>query len=100
MARDRRRAPVVFPRDGYQGGYISEIAESLRSEHGDGLLDEPGDGLFRSAAEEQIFANIRETLSAMRIEFDVYSNEIESLRRRQRSRRPCWRIYALAEPRL
>jgi arginyl-tRNA synthetase len=67
--------PVVFPRDGYQGGYISEIAESLRSEHGDGLLDEPGDGLFRSAAEEQIFANIRETLSAMRIEFDVYSAE-------------------------
>jgi arginyl-tRNA synthetase len=69
--------PVVFPRDGYQGGYISEIAESLRSEHGDGLLDEPGDGLFRNAAEKQIFANIRETLSVMRIEFDVYSTEAD-----------------------
>jgi arginyl-tRNA synthetase len=67
--------PVVFPRDGYQGDYISEIAESLRSEHGDGLLDEPGDGLFRRTAEEQIFANIRKTLSAMRIEFDVYAGE-------------------------
>jgi arginyl-tRNA synthetase len=67
--------PVVFPRDGYQGGYISEIAESLRAEHGEGLLDEPGDGVFRRTAQEQIFAGIRRTLVAMRIEFDVYAGE-------------------------
>ncbi len=69
--------PVVFPRDGYQGDYISEIAESLRVEHGDGLIDEPGDGLFRRVAEERIFASIRKTLSAMRIEFDVYAGEAD-----------------------
>jgi arginyl-tRNA synthetase len=67
--------PVVFPSDGYQGGYISEIAESLRAEHGEGLVDEPGDGLFRRTAEERIFTDIRKTLHAMRIEFDVYASE-------------------------
>ncbi len=67
--------PVVFPRDGYQGGYISEIADSLRREHGDGLADEPGDGVFRKTAEERIFSEIRKTLTELGIEFDVYSNE-------------------------
>jgi len=67
--------PVVFPPDGYQGGYITELAETLRSEHGDGLVDEPGDGIFRERAEQEIFAGIRATLASIGIEFDVYSNE-------------------------
>ena len=67
--------PVVFPRDGYQGGYISEIADALRREHGDGLAGEPGDGVFRKTAEERIFSEIRKTLTELGIEFDVYSNE-------------------------
>ena len=67
--------PVVFPRDGYQGDYISEIADSLRQKHGEGLADEPGDGVFRKTTEERIFSEIRETLTKLRIEFDVYSNE-------------------------
>ncbi|MEE8476412.1 MAG: arginine--tRNA ligase [Myxococcota bacterium] len=67
--------PVVFPRDGYQGDYISEIADSLRQKHGEGLADEPGDGVFRKTTEERIFSEIRETLTRLRIEFDVYSNE-------------------------
>jgi len=66
---------VVFPRDGYQGGYISEIAEMLRAEHGESLIDEPGDGLFRTATEARIFAGIRRTLETMRVSFDVYANE-------------------------
>jgi arginyl-tRNA synthetase len=69
--------PVVFPRDGYQGGYIAEIAEEIRCEHGDDLTAEPEDALFRETAEKRIFADIRKTLSAMEIEFDVYSNEID-----------------------
>ncbi len=69
--------PVVFPRDGYQGAYISDIAELLRQEHAEGLLDEPGDGLFREFAEQHIFAGIRRTLDAMRIAFDVYFSEAE-----------------------
>ena len=67
--------PVVFPRDGYQGDYIGELAAGLRAQHGDALVDEPGDGVFRETAETQIFGEIRKTLSALGIEFDVYTNE-------------------------
>jgi arginyl-tRNA synthetase len=67
--------PVVFPRDGYQGGYISDIAETLRAEHGETLVDEPGEGLFRVAAEERNFADIRRTLDSIRVTFDVYAGE-------------------------
>jgi arginyl-tRNA synthetase len=69
--------PVVFPRDGYQGSYISEIAAALRAEHGESLVDEPGDGLFRTTAEERNLADIRRTLESMRVSFDVYSGEAD-----------------------
>ncbi len=68
--------PVVFPRDGYQGGYIAEIAEEIRREHGDDLGWDADESLFRKVAEERIFADIRRTLRALGIEFDVYSNEM------------------------
>ena len=67
--------PVLFPKDGYQGEYIAEIAAAIRDEHGDRLVDEPAEGLFREVAETTIFAEIRKTLEAMGIVFDVYSNE-------------------------
>jgi len=69
--------PVVFPRDGYQGAYISEIAEMLRAEHGESLIDEPAEGLFKSETEARIFAGIRRTLEAMRVSFDVYAGEAD-----------------------
>src|SRR5262249_25009376 len=69
------RLPVVFPKDGYQGGYIGELAAGLVARHGAALVDEPGDGIFRETAETQIFGEIRKTLEAIGIEFDVYSNE-------------------------
>ncbi|MCG8590852.1 MAG: arginine--tRNA ligase [Proteobacteria bacterium] len=67
--------PVAFPRDGYQGEYIGEIAARLQSEHERALVEEPGDGRFREAAEADIFAEIRATLDALGISFDVYFNE-------------------------
>jgi arginyl-tRNA synthetase len=67
--------PVVFPKDGYQGGYITELARDLAERYGDALLDEPGDGVFRETAETRIFAEIRKTLADLGIHFDVYSNE-------------------------
>jgi len=67
--------PVVFPKDGYQGEYIAELARDLRAEHGDALADEPGDGIFREVAQNAIFGEIRKTLSNLGIEFDVYSSE-------------------------
>jgi len=67
--------PVVFPKDGYQGEYIRWLAAGLREQHGASLEVEPGDGIFRETAETQIFGEIRTTLSALGIEFDVYTNE-------------------------
>jgi arginyl-tRNA synthetase len=67
--------PVVFPRDGYQGEYIGEIARDLRAAHGERLLDEPAEGRFREAAEMEIFAGIRRTLDQLGIRFDEYFNE-------------------------
>jgi arginyl-tRNA synthetase len=67
--------PVVFPRDGYQGEYIAELARSLREEHGDRLAESGSEEIFRKTAEERIFADIRSTLEALGIRFDVYTNE-------------------------
>jgi arginyl-tRNA synthetase len=68
--------PVVFPRDGYQGGYIAELAAELVSRHGDALAGEPATGVFREVAEQSIFSEIRKTLDALGISFDVYTNEM------------------------
>ena len=67
--------PVAFPRDGYQGEYIHQLARDLVSEHGEALVEEPGDGLFRDSTERAIFAEIRATLASLGIDFDVYYNE-------------------------
>lgn len=67
--------PVVFPKDGYQGDYIVEIAEDLVAKEGDALVGEPGDGRFREVAQAVIFENIEATLRRLGIRFDVYFNE-------------------------
>jgi arginyl-tRNA synthetase len=67
--------PVVFPRDGYQGSYITDIAQAVLEREGEGWLDEPGDRGFREEAERRIFAEIRATQDALGIAFDVYTNE-------------------------
>lgn len=69
--------PVVFPKGGYQGEYIGEIAGELLRLRGESLVDEPGDGIFREIAEARIFAEIRQTLDALGIHFDVYTNETD-----------------------
>jgi arginyl-tRNA synthetase len=68
--------PVAFPRDGYRGEYIREIAAKLRDEHGEALADEPPDGRFRSEAERIVFDEIRATAIALGIHFDVFFNEM------------------------
>jgi arginyl-tRNA synthetase len=67
--------PVVFPKDGYQGAYIRDLAASLRHEHGDALANEPGDGVFREVAQSRIFEEIRKTLADLDIHFDVFASE-------------------------
>ena len=67
--------PVVFPKDGYQGDYIVDIAVSLAEKEGAALVDEPGDGRFREVAQAVIFENIEGTLKRLDIHFDVFFNE-------------------------
>ena len=67
--------PTTFPGDGYQGDYIREIAVALRDRHGEALLGEGHEEVFRRAAEDAIFGDIRRTLDRLGIRFDVYANE-------------------------
>jgi arginyl-tRNA synthetase len=67
--------PVAFPKGGYLGDYVSDIAAELRAKHGSSLVEEPGDGIFRSEAQARIFDEFRATLAALRIRFDVFYNE-------------------------
>ncbi len=67
--------PAALPEDGYQGDYIREIAAELRGRYGESLAGEGHETVFRQAAEDGIFADIRRTLERLGIRFDVYSNE-------------------------
>ena len=62
-----------FPEDGYEGDYIKTIAKEILELHGDGLS--PEDRIFRTHAEELIFADIKNTLEIIGINHDVFSNE-------------------------
>ena len=66
---------VPFPEDGYEGAYITEIAEKVLEEHGGSLTGEEHLPVFRKAAEESIFEDIRQTLARMNISMDSFFNE-------------------------
>ncbi|HZO82425.1 MAG TPA: arginine--tRNA ligase [Candidatus Binataceae bacterium] len=73
-----RDAPM--PEDGYQGEYIREIAAALVARHGAALADSEQLEVFRAAAEEAIFADIRRTCARLGIGFDVFTNELDLIR--------------------
>ncbi|MCX7983468.1 MAG: arginine--tRNA ligase [Bacteroidetes bacterium] len=67
-----------FPEDGYQGDYIREIAELLKGEHGDALLNAPLEDALTTCkvyAEYRLFEAIRSVLAKMRVYHDVFYNE-------------------------
>jgi arginyl-tRNA synthetase len=66
---------IDFPEDYYQGEYIREIARHLREREGEKLRNEPAEGLFKRQAEQEIFDDIKKTLSRLGIVHDVYYNE-------------------------
>jgi arginyl-tRNA synthetase len=66
---------VAFPEEYYQGEYIRDIAQHLHSEHGAGLKNEPPEGKFKERAEQEIFADIKQTLRSLGVEFQSYFNE-------------------------
>ena len=67
--------PVAFPRDGYQGGYIQEIAAQIAEAHGESWVEDADESRFREVAETRIFAEIRATLERLGIVFDEFYNE-------------------------
>ncbi len=70
--------PADLPADGYQGEYIAAIAAALRDRHHDALAALPPDAdVFRTAAVEAIFADIRRSCERLGITFDVYTNELD-----------------------
>lgn len=66
---------IDFPEDYYQGEYITEIAKKLIDEHGNNLTDEEPEGIFKSKAEQEIFAEIKNTLHRLRINHKIFFNE-------------------------
>ncbi len=64
-----------FPEDGYQGEYITDIAQEILDEQGDALLNSDTVLPFTEKATEVIFADISSTLKRMGIVFDNYYNE-------------------------
>ena len=64
---------VEFPKDGYQGNYIKDIAHSIVHENGENLKS--GDPIFKEKAEKVIFADIEKSLRNLGIHFDQFTNE-------------------------
>jgi arginyl-tRNA synthetase len=66
---------IDFPPDYYQGDYIKDIAKKLLDEHGDKLLNEDPEGIFKAAAEKEIFKDIESTLLRLKIKHKLFFNE-------------------------
>jgi arginyl-tRNA synthetase len=67
--------PGEFPEGGYQGDYIVDVARTLVAQRGESLCGESDRSVFKNAAEQAIFADIRGTLQRLAIGFDNYFNE-------------------------
>jgi len=66
---------VDFPKDYYQGNYISDIAKQLIGEYGDSLKNETDLDLFTAKAEEEVFNDIKKTIARLKFKMDVFYNE-------------------------
>ena len=62
-----------FPKDGYQGKYILDIAKHILKQRGQNL--KKGDSVFQKSAEEIIFKEIKRSLKDLGIKFDQFTNE-------------------------
>lgn len=67
--------PVDFPEDGYQGEYIREIAETIKSRYGKDLAENKESPVFRAEAEAFIFEGIKTSMARLGLEFDSFFNE-------------------------
>tara|TARA_B100000686_G_C16767676_1_gene962915 strand:- start:35 stop:1666 length:1632 start_codon:yes stop_codon:yes gene_type:complete len=66
---------TIFPKEGYEGEYIIEIAQALNEKDGDIHKNTTDLSVFIKAAENQIFKEIKNTLSLLKLNFNNYFNE-------------------------
>ncbi len=64
-----------WPDGGYEGEYIIDIARELKDSHDESLKNETDVSVFKQAAEEAIFRDIKKTLDRMNIRMDHFFNE-------------------------
>lgn len=67
-----------LPEEGYQGAYLIEIAEELKKQKGESLLNEPEDkakDFCRKFAGDTIMKGIIEDQDSIGLKFDTYFNE-------------------------
>ncbi len=62
-----------FPKDGYQGKYIIDIAKDILNKNGNNI--KCGDVIFQKYAEKTIFKDIKKSLIDLGIIFDQFINE-------------------------
>jgi len=62
-----------FPKDGYKGTYIKDIAQTIIDDLGVNLS--AGDSSFKEKAEKSIFEDIKKSLLNLGIYFDQFTNE-------------------------
>ena len=66
---------IPFPEDGYKGEYIKDIAQSIKNEYSDTLIDKTNLDKIKNISEKQIFNKIEKTLDSIGIVFDNFYNE-------------------------
>lgn len=66
---------IEFSDEFYQGEYIKDIAKKIIDLHSDKLVTGSNEDIFKNTAEEEIFNDIKNTLSTLKIKFDKFYNE-------------------------
>ncbi len=69
------KAEHVFPKDGYKGEYIKEIAKKIKIEYKESLKNDKNIDFFKAETEKYIFKEIESTLSNIGIKFNSFFNE-------------------------
>ncbi len=65
---------VELPETAYQGKYLQELAQTFVKKQGKAVLEKP-DEFFADYAVQQMLENVKKTLAAYRVDFDVWFSE-------------------------
>lgn len=65
---------ATLPEEGYQGAYLIDVARECIAQYGKAVIGEP-DEFFQAYGKERMLANIKHTLTAYGINFDVWFSE-------------------------